>query len=489
MHARQRSRVRDNTALQPPGQTHPGSDEAGNHNYWLWIALTGLVVLGLAVIFILPSLVRPSHEVMTSPKDAAAQIAPTTENNVTLRSESQQTLQAYLQLRARLELENADSWGADRMQAAAVQATAGDRQFAQRRFAAAGQHYRTALELLQSLDASRADILSMALEEATRALANQDIDTAIAGYQQVLAMEPQHPSATRGLAQANTRRDVLAQMERAQLDEADGDLQAARSGYQHATQLDADFLPAAEALARVTRQINTRDFNQAMTTALAALDAGETGRAAKALAEAERLQPGNSAVRDARLRLQGMRAQAGLQRLRRQAADKTAGEDWTAAMALYRQALAIDPAAGFATEGLRRAQARRTLHEQIDHYLEQPTRIYSATPLANARQLLSAAGEVPRNEPRLAAKVGALQSLVQGASVPQSVTLQSDGETRVMIYHVGELGTFSDHQLELLPGDYTVIGKRPGYRDVRRLLSVRPGESPPPLVIRCEEQI
>ena len=43
--------------------------------------------------------------------------------------------------------------------------------------------------------------------------------------------------------------------------------------------------------------------------------------------------------------------------------------------------------------------------------------------------------------------------------------------------------------MELLPGRYTVVGTRAGFRDVRREVTIMPGHEPPALVIRCEEQI
>ena len=270
MATRQRSRVTDPTALQPPGQTPAAADDAGTNNSWLWIALAGLLLLGLVVIFVLPALISPTHEATAPLRDASPQAVPTTQETVAVRDAAQQTLQDYLQLRARLELENAAVWGESRLHEAAAQATAGDRQFAQRQFAAAGRHYQQALELLQQLEANRAQMLTAALDAATRALTENDTDTAIAGYQRALSIEPDHAAATRGLVRANTRQAVLGQMTRARQAEAAGDLQAARSGYQHATQLDADYAPAVEALARVTQQINTGDFNQAMTTALSA---------------------------------------------------------------------------------------------------------------------------------------------------------------------------------------------------------------------------
>ena len=227
----------------------------------------------------------------------------------------------------------------------------------------------------------------------------------------------------------------------------------------------------------------------AMTRALGALDAGRTTQADKALAEAERLRPGDPALRDARARLQAIRVQAALDSLRRQAAARVRAEDWPAAAGLYRKALAVDPAAGFAATGLRRAEQRAKLHAQFDHYLDKPARVYSAAPLANAKRLLAAAGEAPPEEPRLAKKITALRELVVGAETPMTVTLQSDGATDVVIYRVGRLGRFATHALQLTPGDYTVVGSRPGYRDVRKLIRLRPGRPPPPLLVRCEEAI
>jgi hypothetical protein len=69
------------------------------------------------------------------------------------------------------------------------------------------------------------------------------------------------------------------------------------------------------------------------------------------------------------------------------------------------------------------------------------------------------------------------------------VALASDNQTEVTIYRVGKLGIFDRKDMELLPGRYTVVGTRAGFRDVRRELTVLPGREAPVLVIRCEEQI
>jgi tetratricopeptide (TPR) repeat protein len=484
MDARKQPGVRDTTVLQPPGQPLDAAASASGNHRWLWAVLAALLLLGLAVIFALPGLIGPVHETAVP-----AQPLPPTGDSLALRDTAHQTLQSYLQLRARLELDNAAVWGEPDWSEAAARVSAADRYFAQRHFAAAGRDYRTALDRLQQLAANRGVMLSTALEEATRAMAENDVAMAISRFEAALAIEPEHAAATRGLAQAHIRTAIIEQMNRGRAAETNSDLEAAEAAYRQAAQLDVDDEPARAALRRVEGQINERDFNVAMTQALAALDAGQTGAAGKALTAAERLQPGDSAVRDARQRLQGMRAQAGLNSLRRTAADRVSSEDWPAAVQQYRQALAIDPAAGFAVAGLRRAEERVALHAQFDHYLDAPARVYSAVPLANAEKLLAAASEAPPNEPRLEKKITALRELVTRAGTPVTVTLNSDGATSVVIYRVGRLGQFDTRQLELLPGDYTVVGSRPGYRDIRKEFAVRPGMSLPSLVVRCEEVI
>jgi hypothetical protein len=85
--------------------------------------------------------------------------------------------------------------------------------------------------------------------------------------------------------------------------------------------------------------------------------------------------------------------------------------------------------------------------------------------------------------------MASLRDWLARAEVPVAVALRSDNQTQVTIFRVGQLGAFEQRSLELTPGSYTVIGTRPGYRDVRREISVVPGTPPPPVEIRCEEKI
>jgi hypothetical protein len=74
-------------------------------------------------------------------------------------------------------------------------------------------------------------------------------------------------------------------------------------------------------------------------------------------------------------------------------------------------------------------------------------------------------------------------------AVQVRVAITSDNSTRVSLAPFGELGRFSSRELDLLPGHYTVIGRRDGFRDVRYEIEITPGQSTAALSVRCTERI
>jgi tetratricopeptide (TPR) repeat protein len=331
--------------------------------------------------------------------------------------------------------------------------------------------------------------LTAALDAAQQALAVNQIEQAVEQFERALTIDEANDDARSGLARSRTRAAVLQHMTTGERAEAEGDLAAAQAAYQQAALLDPEYGPATAAFIRITETLQLQAFQDAMTRALTALDNGRLSEAEKALADASALHPSDAAVTDARQRLAQARQQSRLNSLRQQATKQVQAENWQAASNVYRKVLAIDASAGFARSGLEKADARLELNRQFDHYLTKPERLYAAQPLANARALLAAASSAPADEPKLAKKMTDLQRLVTLAGTPVAVSLLSDGETDIAIYHVGQLGAFTRQQLELLPGTYTVVGSRSGYRDVRKQLSVSPGKQGTSLTIRCEEMI
>ena len=241
------------------------------------------------------------------------------------------------------------------------------------------------------------------------------------------------------------------------------------------------------AAAEVRRR--AEEFRAAMSSAQAALEREDWPAARQGLARAATLEPGSPAVADARRRVEEGERTAALAQQREAARASEAKEDWRRAVAEYEAALKLDPAVAFALEGRTRAASRADLAAKLDYHVAHPLRLATDAVAGEAELLLQQAREVDAPGPRHRQQIASLERALGEVRPSVPVVLESDGKTEVVVHKVGRLGVFARKTLDLRPGTYTVVGKRSGYRDVRRQLVVESDGPPPPLVVRCEEEI
>lgn len=224
-----------------------------------------------------------------------------------------------------------------------------------------------------------------------------------------------------------------------------------------------------------------------MSDGLAALEQRQWQAATDAFERASRLRPEAPEVTDGLARAKaGQRLETIADGLRR-AQSLEQREAWREAESTYSAVLAIDPESAPALAGQRRTEARAALDEKLEYHIANPARLTNEDVFADASSALDEAMETLPSGPRLESQVGRLEALLEEASTPVPVVLESDALTEVVVYRFGRLGTFIRHEISLKPGTYTVVGSRNGFRDVRLQLVVNPGSPPEPLVVRCTE--
>lgn len=523
-------------ADKPPEQPkHLPSAGAGAPRWGKPLAIAGFMVLAvgaLAVVFVLPDAVRPTGQSVPDraadvrvvipepsprmPPDTTPDSSPggPTENPAAspgnppsssdatsppsppvsaARREAEEARRDALRLQARLENAGARDW-ADTLFVTsfpeAMKALAdANAAFEAADFSRASGAYGSATTKLRQLEENRPARLRRELEAAADALARLDTTAAETRFRSALVIDPGNSDAMAGLeAVKDLRRSIaLSETGNAQLDA--GDLEAALETFREAVAADAGYAPAQAGLDRAESEIAERDFGRAMTAAIAALDAQKFGAADRALAEANRVRPGDVAVRDLRQRLVVARQSLALRRLETAARKFEADEAWSKAVAAYKQALGIEATSGFAIAGLARAQKFEELHRQIDFYLDQPARLQSDKPAAHARTVLDAADGIAAAGRQLAEKRRRLAELLDAARSPVPVRIVSDGKTSVTVYRVARFGAFADRRVELVPGKYTAVGSRDGYRDVRVSFVVPLRSDGITIDVRCTEPI
>jgi hypothetical protein len=239
---------------------------------------------------------------------------------------------------------------------------------------------------------------------------------------------------------------------------------------------------------RTPRRAEQR-FRGALAEVTNALDAGELDRAAPALERARSLRPKAAELGPLSTRLAEAVTRRDAATLAAQARELESKERWADALAKHEAALALNPHLATSLSARARCSTRAALQERIEGHLSRSDRLSAAAVLDEARALLAEARTVEPAGPEHRALTERLAKVIAGAAQPIAVTLVSDGVTEVTVHRVGRLGSFERRTLELVPGTYTVTGRRPGYRDVRQQLVVKAETLPPQLPVRCDERI
>jgi tetratricopeptide (TPR) repeat protein len=327
------------------------------------------------------------------------------------------------------------------------------------------------------------------LEDGRAALAAGDSAKAAAAFRTALLIRPDDADAARGLQRAGKLDQVLALVAAGDRQLDDSRLEEAGQTFRKALEIDPETTSASAGLEQATTRIAEGKFRAAMSRGYAALDAGDAEAARKAFAEATQLNPAaadaQSGLRDAQNRI----ASARIRTLLDQARELEQAERWQDAVARYDEALKIDANLLPGQQGRDAAMTRAALDERLRQAIARPERLADRTVRTEAAALVREASATPAPGPNLKKQIAVLTALVAQAEVPVRVTLQSNGETEVVLYKVGTLGRFTATETSLTPGRYVAAGTRSGYRDVRVEFEVGAGQSPPVVVVQCDEPI
>jgi tetratricopeptide (TPR) repeat protein len=310
-----------------------------------------------------------------------------------------------------------------------------------------------------------------------------------AAFERALLLEPGNAAARSGIAAAGKLSRLLDVYSAGMRAETAGDTGAAKARYATALELQRDFAPAQAGMERVQEVLRVQAFESALAQGAAALVAGRV-----AAAEAQYQRAATLGGMDARVQ-EGQSRIAEIRRSERNASDMARGaeleslEKWNEALAHYREVAARDDSLRFAADGLTRSLRRAELDRELQDYLDRPERLIAPAVRVAAQRAMARGEGTTAPAARLGVQLRELKARLDALTVKVRVQISSDNSTTVSVAPVGDLGVFTQRELELPPGEYAVIGRREGYRDVRRELNISPGQQQASVTVQCTETI
>jgi tetratricopeptide (TPR) repeat protein len=465
----------------------------------VWGAGALLVVGVLGVFFVLPRLVGSGNgdSPQSSPAAAASPPAPaeppkpelTEQQLAELADRTESLLAELLTQQQQLNEMSAESWGGESWSRYEQAAKSGDDAYLAKAYQDAVTAYTQALDIGKGLLEQSSEITHRALEAGQQALEVGNSKLALEQFDLVLKVEPDNDAAKAGRARAEKLPDVLDLGRRGDELRQQGKLAEAAESYRKALAIDAAWKPAADALGDVEHRIADQQFETLMSKAFSALSSERYEDAEQGFKAALAMRPNAAEAKDGLVQArQGLALdKIALAQARGAAFEKR--ELWDRAIDQYESALAADKTLVFAKEGLERSRSRAALDAKLSNLIANPTLLFRDDVLEGARMLLEQAHAIPEPGSRLNGQIDRLTQLIAAATTPVTVELRSDAQTEVTLYRVGHLGVFTAKQVELRPGEYTAVGSRDGYRDVRETFTVLPGSTPAPVNVVCSETI
>jgi tetratricopeptide (TPR) repeat protein len=341
----------------------------------------------------------------------------------------------------------------------------------------AAERLDDALRLLGRVEARAPQAHAAQIAAGERALDAGQEEVARQAFEFARRIDPRNSRAAQSLQRVRNLGGLLPLLADAQNAETAKDYGRAAQDYSQALSLDPDNTAAKAGLARAHAAFGEDSYAKAVGAGFAALGAGRLDVARVEFEKARGIRPGGAEAAAGLTRVGAALSARGYASTRQRAMALEAQERWGDALKEYEAALKVDPSLAFARDGKERTADRAQLNSALQALIDEPDRLAATSVRAEAISLMQRAAAQSAAGPVLRSQVSRLQILLPEFDKPVRLALVSDNSTQVAIQRIGAFGSFARREIELKPGKYTVVGTRSGYRDVRRDVTIAPGNN------------
>jgi tetratricopeptide (TPR) repeat protein len=403
--------------------------------------------------------------------------------NLKIRGEAKQGYNKIL-LRVK-ELEIVRSLAPEALDAAFAAAAAGNRLLEDGNFIGAKQVFDGGFAELKKAEQVLAEHVQTNLVAGQRALARGDKEGAKKAFLSALEKAPTNELGLQGLKRAENIDRVYALLQQGEKQEKERQFADAAESYKKAFALDGMSAVAQEGASRAARLEKETKFAAAKDAAEAAVKARDWKKAIAEFQAALKVYPQKTEVQAALKSARESAHKEAVQKALARGFDYEKAYQWREAREAYHETLELEPDLADAKEGYTRAGTVIRALLQYEKYIEAAEQFANKADFQSAIRRFNEAMAVKPSYLVNSDRVQQLHTLLMAQNKPVEVTFKSDGNTWVSIQNFRTPRKFESDVIKMLPGNYEIIGRRSGYRDVILQLQVRNGTPPPVVTVAC----
>lgn len=406
-----------------------------------------------------------------------------------VRTQAQEVLAQLLEQQQRLMAQRVDLWADTAYQTALTTAQLGDQHYQQHEFTQAIDSYQQATRQLSDVEDTVNDHFEHYLNQGISVLNRNNAAAAKEQLTIALYLIPNDQRASVAFDRALVFDEVTALLNKGHIAQQEQKLAQAQEAYEQALALDPHSELAKERVSHTKQQILTQRYQQAMSQGYNHLHHKRYAQANQLFKKAKSLIPNKNEPNEAIIQVANQQASSAIDKLIATASSLEAQEQWQRANQTYQQAQSIDGSVLSAKLGVLRTNARWQLDTTLVDIIKQPLALKDETLYQQANMHYASAARTKAAGPRLLAQLNELKTILTQARQAITVTFESDNHTKISLYRVASLGQFVSKQLALPPGEYTIVGAREGYQDVRQQFVLQPNGQSQVIVIQCDKKV
>ena len=371
-------------------------------------------------------------------------------------------------------------------------ASAGKQFLTEGSFTASKTKLTEATDKLQALADSISNYISENAALGHRYIAQGQGAKAIEAFTNLLSIDPQNENAILQIERAKTADDVFNLVKKGEVKERSESFEEALVAYQQAFQKDQKSAKAQNGVSRVRRKIENRDFSKYLAIAQNAEQSYRFDEAIENFQLALAIFPDRTELADSIVKARTDKRQSDITTLVTRAyALESENRDWEGARLIYQQLNDMEPNLQEAKDGLLRTGKVIRSILRFEKYLEIAAIEAKRLQYQLARQSWDQAMRSKPDYLELTDEAKRLQQHLITQGKPVQVLFISDMATWVSVQGptAKKPTKLKESTMNLLPGDYRIIGRKKGYEDIQYRLQVRGGVAQSPLTVICDEKL
>lgn len=467
----------------------------------LWLGLGSLLVLALLVIFVLPAVVT-EYELPLERRVDIAELVPTAAGQQELeispfeeaqrsiqRKAAQDVLAELLEIQGELSALDVSQWGQMQFEEALSQASTGDEHYRTQEFLLAVEIYELGRDNLAELRDAVPTVIVQTLVDAEAAFIAGDASTAEGKYALAILLDSFNEVAQIGLERSTTLSEVIDLLDQTDDLVEDGNLDQARDLLDRVINLDGRNEIAPAKRDEVVAMIREREFSSIMSAGYTALDKGDPDAAIAEFEKAAGMGINQNQALAAITQTENEIANAEINVLREAINSAEMGEQWQVAVDNYDKVLTIDSNLSFAINGKDYAEKRERLNSLLLAANSNPERLAEDDVYQQSLDIYYTGRAIDGPGPVLVDQLNQLEGYLENSQIPIDVQFVSDNLTDVTLLRIEHFGLFEQQKMSLKPGKYVAVGKRTGFREVRKEFVVGFSQTPSLVIVQCDEPI